>query len=79
MGMFDTVVFRCPRCDQPIEEQTKAGECCLHHHPSDNVPPEIAKSLLGDTVHCSGCNHSWTVVAQPIPNVRLSLVPKESY
>ena len=29
MGMFDSVHARCPRCNGPVEFQTKSGDCNL--------------------------------------------------
>lgn len=56
MGMFDTVAFRCPKCYEPVEVQSKAGRCSFDHHESTRVPVEIAKDINGTTFKCTGCN-----------------------
>ncbi len=76
MGMYDTVHFRCPRCDNIIAEQTKAGDCVLRDIDSDEVPAEIAVTMIGDEVECDNCHKRWTITdCQPKKTVRLSLVP----
>lgn len=79
MGMFDTVVFTCPRCDSVLEEQSKAGECVLSRHNNDQVPPEIAKDIEGTDVYCDedggGCGSTFKIVAlRTISTVPMGLV-----
>lgn len=63
MGMFDSVWFSCPRCDEQIEVQSKAGECVLSSINPNQVPVEIAKDIENEAVYCEKCHRSWTVVA----------------
>jgi len=44
MGMFDSVMIKCTKCDKMIEVQSKAGDCCLNEYPEYAVPVEIAKT-----------------------------------
>lgn len=75
MGMFDTIRFDCPFCGGIIEEQSKAGDCLLLTHISeDGVPPEIARSLDGETVHCFRCKGKFKVKSDEIKTVHLELV-----
>lgn len=62
MGMFDSVYFKCPNCGKDIEEQSKAGECLLISYHQTEVPLEIANSILGDDLHCYGCDKSFKIV-----------------
>lgn len=56
MGMFDSVYGRCPECNSPVEFQSKAGVCVLtNYSASSGVPPEIAKSIDGDSSSCDKC------------------------
>lgn len=69
MGMFDTVVFTCPRCDAQLEAQSKAGKCSLRTINSYEVPIAIAGDLKGESVWCEECQRSWTIVALTLPQV----------
>ena len=63
MGCFDSVYFRCPRCQDRIEVQSKAAECDLHDYEPDAVPAKIAADIVGERVWCARCDVSWTVVS----------------
>ena len=52
MGMFDSVIAACPKCKEPLEFQSKAGECRLRRYSVNSVPVEIAGSLDGDLHKC---------------------------
>lgn len=82
MGMFDTVVARCPECGQELEFQSKAGPCDLKRYKSTSVPPEIACSLSGDTMSCSKCGCLVEITyggAQSRVSMGVSLVGDEEY
>lgn len=55
MGMFDSVICRCPKCDEPVEFQSKAGPCSLATHYPDHVPTIIALSINGHVRACDKC------------------------
>ena len=78
MGMFDSVIARCPKCGSEVEFQSKAGECQLRRYSINSVPPEIAQSLVGDIETC-GCGEMLKLaVARPIERVQMVLdVPGE--
>lgn len=56
MGLFDTVLVDCPKCQHRNEIQTKAGACDLRTYRLAKTPPDIAGSLAGETVRCDGCS-----------------------
>jgi len=60
MGLFDIVKFWCPRCQEKIEVQSKAGDCELHEYFSA-APASIAGDLNGEYVYCEGCNTTWQI------------------
>lgn len=62
MGMFDSVMIRCPKCGEQVEFQSKAGPCNLERYDQTCVPIEVAKSIEGDSESCGGCGHVLTVV-----------------
>lgn len=63
MGMFDSVYFNCPNCDNTIEEQSKAGECILMNYGQSEVPVNIANDIIGTAVYCDKCNKSFKIVS----------------
>ena len=62
MGLYDTVIFQCPKCFMSIEMQSKAGDCHLRDYDCNSVPGEIAQSLVNEYAHCPLCNESFKVV-----------------
>ena len=79
MGMFDTVIFKCPRCGKEVQEQTKVGRCVLAYYEEKEVPVGIAQSLDGDTICCYECNGVFTIKSEyPFPTtVPMKLVEPE--
>jgi hypothetical protein len=73
MGLYDTVNFRCPNCNNRIEVQTKAGACDLREFFSGSVPMDIAASLRDDDLGCEPCGKIWRVRVDAPPTVRLYL------
>lgn len=72
MGMFDTVVARCPACGANVEFQTKAGPCELKRYAHINVPADIAASLNGEVKTCS-CGEVLRIQAA-VPIVRVTML-----
>lgn len=62
MGMFDRIWFKCPKCEDNLEAQSKAGPCVLADHQEAAVPPEIATDLQGQQLWCEHCQCSYTIV-----------------
>jgi len=58
MGMFDSLIIKCPRCRADVEFQTKAGDCTLERYrATDNIPADVAASLLNDSTYCRECGN----------------------
>lgn len=60
MGMFDTVLYKCPKCGSDEELQTKSGDCILGKYPLRSIPVDIAKALDGRGEPCSSCGYEIT-------------------
>jgi len=75
MGMFDTVIIKCPYCTIELEWQSKAGPCHLNHYHADNCPESVGRDLDGEVVCCSGCDKkfqfSFEQVVKPVNIVKL--------
>lgn len=74
MGMFDSVYFRCPNgCENPIEEQSKAGKCRLDTFSSHEVPSVIALDILGGKVFCGTCKLIFEIEHVPVLSKTMAL------
>lgn len=54
MGLYDSVIARCPSCGAEIEFQTKEGPCqlLLFDLQSEPIPVGIAAALHGQSELC---------------------------
>lgn len=68
MGVFDSVICNCPKCDIELEEQFKPGSMDTFYFPQDylTMPPE----MLNCTVWCHKCKKLFKL-AVDITNPRL--------
>lgn len=41
MGMYDSVIVRCPNCNEEHQFQTKSGQCSLDVYTLDNCPDDV--------------------------------------
>ena len=55
MGMFDTLLVRCKKCNKVLEFQSKAGRCMMEEYNLSDVPSDIAGSLDGESQECRVC------------------------
>lgn len=55
MGCFDSVWVACRGCGNPIEFQSKAGECGLLSYSVDDAPLGILADIDGDSEACLKC------------------------
>lgn len=77
MGLFDTIIFGCPKCGHVIEKQTKYGDCELKQISSKKVPVDIADQILEEKnfLTCDSCKSIWEIYEDttPITTKRLLL------
>jgi hypothetical protein len=72
MGVFDSVIAHCPKCENPVEFQSKAGRCYMDVYNSTGVPPEIAAALDGQKQACDTCGTEVQIfLKMPTPAVRM--------
>lgn len=73
MGVYNTVIFSCPRCNNRIEVQSKADDG-FNEFDSDDVPPATADDIEGQLAWCDRCHNGWMIVAvQPRRSVKMRL------
>ena len=45
MGMYDTVMVRCPQCGTPAGFQSKSGSCDLETFSLDEAPDDVLRDV----------------------------------
>ena len=64
MGMFDCIIFTCPKCGKQAEDQTKSGPCCMYTYDLDKeMTIEDAVVVNGMAVECYHCGHTFEIIA----------------
>ena len=71
MGMFDSVMVKCPECGEEIEFQSKAGECLCEVYPEENVPVVVAADISGEKCVCHKCQTPFTIFTELVSHVRV--------
>ena len=58
MGMFDTLLIKCPKCRETVAFQSKAGPCDLmdYRYGLDDVPLPILADMDGQQEPCPKCH-----------------------
>jgi len=75
MGMFDSVYFTCPKCNESLEVQSKADDCLLMTYTPDSVPKAIAKDINGETFACTWCGTELKVVkSKKVKTVKMKII-----
>jgi hypothetical protein len=57
MGMYDTIHIPCPKCQTPVDIQSKGGECLLNNYTLDTAPVDVLLGLMdrGYIDQCDKC------------------------
>lgn len=45
MGMYDSVMVKCPNCGREHEFQSKSGECLLDVYTLEDCPEDVMKNV----------------------------------
>lgn len=63
MGVFNSVLVRCPECAEDLELQSKAVDGCrvYNAHTAVALPQPIAEDISGEQVYCPHCQRTFTV------------------
>lgn len=59
MGMFDTITFNCPNCREPLEAQSKGGDCILNTYDHTAVPLDVATDANRHSPIECDCGSKW--------------------
>jgi len=60
MGLYDTIIFNCPNCEEEIEAQSKSGDCCLGSYSHLEVPVDVSLDANRHApFECPKCHSFW--------------------
>ena len=79
MGMYDEVIFRCPKCEQMFAEQSKAGKCELKTYGAGSVPAEIATDIDKTRIQCERCKEVLVLKAFIPETVAVGVLTERRY
>ncbi len=55
MGMYDSILVKCPYCKSDLEFQSKSGPCMLTSFEGEKIDLIVAVGCNGDIVKCQKC------------------------
>lgn len=62
MGMFDSVMVPCPKCENRVEFQSKSGDCELRTYQLENCPTDVLCDVNRHSPHyCTNCGIKFKV------------------
>jgi len=61
MGMYDSVMVKCPKCVEEHEFQTKSGECLLDVYTLDNCPDDVMVDVNRHSPYKCDCGEVFQV------------------
>ena len=63
MGMFDTVVAKCPACGGEVAFQSKGGDCTLDRYDLEDAPQDVLSDThrLGRHTECDDCGRGYKI------------------
>lgn len=61
MGMFDTAIVKCPKCDKKHEFQSKGGECLLDVYSLDDCPDDVMVDVNRHSPYNCDCGTAFQV------------------
>lgn len=60
MGCYDIIWFRCPKCGEKIEAQSKSGDCNFDEYNIEDVPSDVAEDANRHAPFtCPECRTRW--------------------
>ena len=45
MGVYDSVLVKCQKCNEELEFQSKSGECSLRVYDLENCPNDVLQDV----------------------------------
>lgn len=69
MGMFDTLLIRCPNCGEIHEQQTKTDPCLLLDYELHAAPLDVLAYVAHRAIKCLECGNHFLVEVQTMATV----------
>lgn len=67
MGLFDTIILKCPNCKGILEFQSKGGECILKEYNEKNVSWNVMLAVNGKVIKCENCLKNIKLIIKNLP------------
>ena len=58
MGMYDSVIVKCPKCGAEHEFQSKSGDCFLNVFTLENCPEDVLTDVNRHSPYICNCGAS---------------------
>lgn len=77
MGMYDTVLIKCPECKDVFPVQSKSGPCNLKTYRATSAPISVLVSLVGIDFICGKCGSTIVIKVEYKATVEFGIQDKE--
>lgn len=64
MGLFDSVLAKCPSCGKSVEFQSKEWNCNMDCYTVENAPGAILRDIVNEPRYCASCGN-WMALIDP--------------
>ena len=64
MGVYDTIVFKCPSCGVELYAQSKSGACSMADYTIDSVPLSVANDANRHAPFQCDCGKKWFLTVE---------------
>lgn len=61
MGMYDSVMVKCPKCGKENEFQSKSGECLLNVYTLENCPNDVMVNVNRHSPFKCNCGFNYEI------------------
>lgn len=61
MGMYDSVMVKCPKCGEEQEFQTKSGDCFLDVYTLEDCPDDVMVDVNRHSPYDCNCGEVFQV------------------
>jgi hypothetical protein len=75
MGVYDSILTKCPGCGAPLQFQSKSGDCMLRRYSLRSAPPEVVIGTYEEI--CPKCNRHWKLVLPQVSAIVVEALPED--
>jgi len=67
MGCYDSILLKCPKCNEPYWAQSKSGECLLREYTLEECPKDVLYDVNRHApFECYKCGTKFKVFFTPV-------------